>query len=132
MGELLRSSGARADLVLAPEAARALFLYSWPLNVRELAQTLASALVLAGSGPLELLHLPPGIRAALVDPDRWREGLATPPRLSDAEAKRRDQLTALLREHRGNVSAVARVLGRSRMQVHRWLKRYGLDSRSFH
>ncbi len=41
-------------------------------------------------------------------------------------AARRDQLAALLAEHQGNISAVARAMGKARMQIQRWLKRYGL------
>jgi transposase-like protein len=38
---------------------------------------------------------------------------------------------ALLTEHGGNVSAVARAARRSRVQVHRWLRRLGLDTARF-
>jgi transposase-like protein len=36
-----------------------------------------------------------------------------------------------LREHAGNISAVARTLGKARVQIQRWVKRYGLDPESF-
>lgn len=36
-------------------------------------------------------------------------------------------LRALLTEHVGNVAAVGRVYGKERQQVHRWMKRYGID-----
>lgn len=39
-------------------------------------------------------------------------------------------LSALLAEHGGNVSAVARAMGKARMQVQRWIRRYGLSTRS--
>jgi sigma-54 dependent transcriptional regulator, acetoin dehydrogenase operon transcriptional activator AcoR len=38
-----------------------------------------------------------------------------------------DELRALLQRHRGNIAAVGRELGKERMQVHRWLKRYNID-----
>ncbi len=38
-----------------------------------------------------------------------------------------DELRALLERHRGNVAAVGRELGKERMQIHRWLKRYNID-----
>jgi len=38
----------------------------------------------------------------------------------------RDELVSLLKEHKGNVTAVARVLGKARVQVQRWMKRYHL------
>jgi len=37
------------------------------------------------------------------------------------------ELRALLERHRGNIAAVGRELGKERMQVHRWLKRYNID-----
>ena len=36
-------------------------------------------------------------------------------------------LEGLIREHRGNVAAVARVLGKDRAQIHRWLQMFGID-----
>ncbi|MEM9193749.1 MAG: hypothetical protein AAGF12_31530, partial [Myxococcota bacterium] len=37
------------------------------------------------------------------------------------------ELRQLLQQHGGNIAAVGRVLGKERMQVHRWLKRYAID-----
>ena len=52
---------------------------------------------------------------------------ATPPvaprRPPPTEAELRD----LLSRHRGNIAAVGRDLGKERMQVHRWMKRYGIS-----
>jgi transposase-like protein len=31
--------------------------------------------------------------------------------------------------HGGNVSEVARAMGKARMQIHRWIKRFDLDPR---
>jgi transcriptional regulator of acetoin/glycerol metabolism len=36
-----------------------------------------------------------------------------------------------LREHHGNVTAVAKSLGKARMQVHRWMRRYNIEPRTF-
>ena len=44
---------------------------------------------------------------------------------------RQEQILALLREHQGNIAAVARHMGKARMQVQRWLKRYGIDPERF-
>ena len=38
-----------------------------------------------------------------------------------------EELRALLVRHKGNVAAVGRELGKERMQVHRWLKKYGIS-----
>jgi transcriptional regulator of acetoin/glycerol metabolism len=41
--------------------------------------------------------------------------------------ERREQLAATLAAHRGNVSAIARSLGKARSQVQRWSRDHGLD-----
>ncbi|MBW2527745.1 MAG: sigma 54-interacting transcriptional regulator [Deltaproteobacteria bacterium] len=42
-----------------------------------------------------------------------------------------EQLRDALARHRGNVAAVGREFGKERMQVHRWMKRYGIDPNDF-
>jgi transcriptional regulator of acetoin/glycerol metabolism len=41
------------------------------------------------------------------------------------------ELVELLTRHQGNVSAIARDLGKERIQIHRWLKRHGLSPDDF-
>jgi transcriptional regulator with GAF, ATPase, and Fis domain len=48
-----------------------------------------------------------------------------PPR--DSGPPTEEELRSLLALHKGNVAAVGREFGKERMQVHRWLKRYGID-----
>jgi len=105
-------------------AARALFRHPWPLNVRELEKALAMAVTLSGADRVDLPHLPP-----LAGPAG--EAAAPPRVLSDDHAKRRDELLALLREHHGNITAVAKALGKARMQVHRWMRRYNIEPAAF-
>lgn len=50
---------------------------------------------------------------------------AAPPR--DSSPPTEEELRSLLAFHKGNVAAVGREFGKERMQVHRWLKRYGID-----
>jgi transcriptional regulator of acetoin/glycerol metabolism len=104
---------------LHPRAARALLCHDWPGNVRELEQCLVTAVVLAGDeGQIELEHLSPAAQRALEGP-------------AAEDAARRGELVALLTEHRGNVSAVAKAMGKARMQIQRWLKRYDIDAERF-
>ena len=42
-----------------------------------------------------------------------------------------EELRALLVRHNGNVAAVGRELGKARMQIHRWMKRYGIEVDEF-
>ena len=99
-------------------ALRALLVHDWPHNVRELAKALETALVLS-DGVIDVVHLPPEIGAALDGP--------APGVLGPQETEQRDELVALLRKHRGNVTAVARALGKATMQIRRWIEKYGLD-----
>ncbi|MDI1447444.1 sigma 54-interacting transcriptional regulator [Polyangium sp. 6x1] len=104
---------------IRPRAARAMLRHDWPGNVRELEKCLGTAVVLAGEeGLLEIEHLPAAVQRAL-------EGLST------EESARRDELVALLREHGGNITAVAKAMGKARMQVQRWMKRYGIEAERF-
>jgi transcriptional regulator with GAF, ATPase, and Fis domain len=83
------------------DAARALLRHSWPLNVRELEKALSAAAVFSRGERVELEHLPEAVRAAppaAPAPARPEGG---------ADAKRREELIALLREHAGNVTTVA-------------------------
>jgi len=111
----------RGDVKLSPEAARALLEHDWPLNVRELEQALAGALALSGTGAILLEHLPEALRPT-GEP---------PPQLTEEQARHRDELIALLREHRGNLSAVARAVGKGRTQVARWVSRYRIDATTY-
>ena len=108
------ASGRRAPgLRIARDAARALFRWSWPHNVRELEKALALGVALAAEARIDLAHLPEGVRTApepLPDP---MAGVAARP-LSEADVTRRTELIELLRTHHGNVSAVARQMGVAR------------------
>jgi transcriptional regulator with AAA-type ATPase domain len=107
------------------DAARLLLRYPWPLNVRELEQALATAQVLAGAEPVRAEHLPDTVRSGRPP------GAPRPIVLSETDQKVRDQVVAALREHQGNVSAVARALDKDRKQIQRWIKRFGLDPSTY-
>ena len=121
---------ASSRVTFTPDAARALLLHRWPLNVRELEKCLSGAIVLARDGVVGLEHLPASVRDA-------REGTSattpSPPRLSkqEEERHRHDELVELLRKHDGNVTAAAREMHKPRTQVQRWLRRLGIDPLSF-
>ncbi|MFT3691681.1 MAG: sigma 54-interacting transcriptional regulator [Kofleriaceae bacterium] len=107
------------------DAARLLLRYPWPLNIRELEQALATAQVLAGTEPVRAEHLPDTVRSGRPP------GAPRPVVLSETDQKVRDQVVAALREHQGNVSAVARALDKDRKQIQRWIKRFGLDPSTY-
>jgi len=107
------------------DALRQMFAYDWPLNVRELEQALSSAVVLAGDEAIALQHLPDSVR----NPPRkaGNAAAATPAKLSTEDEQRRDELVAQLQAHTGNISAVARAMGKDRKQIQRWVKRFQLN-----
>ena len=107
------------------DAARLLLRYPWPLNVRELEQALATAQVLAGPELVRGEHLPDSVRTGRPP------GSPRPVVLSEIDQKVRDQVVAALREHQGNVSAVARALDKDRKQIQRWIKRFNLDPATY-
>jgi transcriptional regulator of acetoin/glycerol metabolism len=94
------------------------------MNVRELEQCLRASAVLAESGLVTVRELPPSILDA---PGEQAEVVAL-----DAEDEALlKELTQKLKETRGNVSEVARLMGKARQQVQRWLRRFNLDPTTF-
>lgn len=116
---LLKRIAPEQEHTFEREALWAIALYHWPRNIRELEQALAGASARAESGIICLRNLPQPVVDALH---------AEPP--SDEDALREDLLKAL-RAHKGNVSATAREMGKARVQIRRWCKRFGVDPASF-
>jgi DNA-binding NtrC family response regulator len=109
-----------------PAAAVRLFRHDWPLNVRELQNVLTAASVLARDGVIAEEHLSRSLR----EPPSAANGAEAAP-LSTEGSLQREALVQLFRRHRGNVSAVAREMGKARTQIQRWIKRYGLNPRDY-
>lgn len=110
------------------EAARALLTYAWPRNIRQLENTLRGAVALSTDSIL-LEHLPQELRQPEIRPPEGAE----PPRGHKRGGPKPtlEALVDLLRLHHGNVSAVARALGTTRAQIHRWTKRHGVTLEKF-
>jgi DNA-binding NtrC family response regulator len=121
-------------LRLDPAAGRRLLTYDWPLNIRELAQCLSVSAALSVRGVIEAEHLAFPTTSAGPVTSAMRTAAPRPPPAADEpddpEALRRS-LVALLEQHRGNVSHVARDMGKARMQIHRWMRRFELDPDAF-
>jgi transcriptional regulator with PAS, ATPase and Fis domain len=119
---LKRHAGAvAAQYRITADACTALFKRLWPLNVRELDRTLQSALVLAAeTKEIDLDHIggPPG-----------SEGASEV--VGQMSQKLRERLLDALARHSGNVSAVARDMGKARMQIHRWMDQFSIDPETF-
>jgi sigma-54 dependent transcriptional regulator, acetoin dehydrogenase operon transcriptional activator AcoR len=108
---------------LSRAAARALFRHRWPLNVRELEQVLRSALATATGAELAASDV--RLLAEPVAAEAEVPAGATPAQ------DPRERIVALLGQHAGNVTAVARALATSPAQVRRLLARYGLAAADY-
>jgi len=139
---LKRHFASRAEQIsFSSDAARALLLYDWPRNIRELEKCITAAAVLARGESIQLAHLPEPLRAAPSKPQARPPPLARTEvvagdagelQLGESDQRRREEILNLLREHSGNITAVARALGKARFQVQRWIKRYRIDIKEFH
>lgn len=128
--ELARADPAAAQVnyQFTVDAGLALLRDAWPWNLRELVQHLRRGVVLAPSPLLtrELLGLDNGTRIA-----REPHALGTPERNLDADLNLKRELVSALETHGGNVTNVARAMGKKRMQIHRWLRRFELQPKAF-
>jgi DNA-binding NtrC family response regulator len=115
--------GTADNPIISPEVGLRLLRHSWPLNVRELEQSLLRAWALASGGTVEADHL-------RLD-ERPTEATPAGPVLSAEEQALRGRIIAELTAADGNVAEVARRLGKARMQLHRWMRRFAIDPRSF-
>ena len=107
--------------------------YDWPFNIRELDSAIRRAVSLA-DGVLDESHLPADASKGADEGSNLHQGARSD---TDAGSTARGAappeatLRAMLVLHQGNVAAVARQLGKDRVQIHRWMKRYGLEADEF-
>jgi DNA-binding NtrC family response regulator len=103
-----------------PKARAALYSYSWPGNVRQLRNSMESAVVLCKSSLITLDDLPPNVRG-----ESGEEALRLPLGASLAEVEKEVIRSTLARES-GNKSRTAEILGIGRKTLHRKIEEYGL------
>ena len=127
IASLLRRHAKGSDVKISAEALRLMLRHPWPLNIRELEHALRAALALAPER-ISAETLPAALRAAPLAPTAQK---AAPPAgrpLTPEQAARRDELCALLAKHRGNISEVARAMGKDRVQIRRWMRAFGISA----
>lgn len=107
----------RRAVALTPEALAALEAYEFPGNVRELANIIERAVIVAEGTRLEAADLPDSLHAALASQQR-RTRRQT---LAELEA---DYIVETLAAAKGNKSEAARLLGISRKNLYEKLARY--------
>jgi transcriptional regulator with GAF, ATPase, and Fis domain len=129
LSEFFRRHGKRELQVTFPFM-MALLHYDWPYNVRELESCAKRCVVLTNGEALGEDMLTDDIAREMQD-----YGLefiqAEPGKDQDASTPSQADIVALLERHQGNVAAVGRDLGKARMQIHRYLKRYGIDINNY-
>ena len=136
---VLRRHGVTGDK-LTPAALRALERHPFPGNVRELEHALERALILAGSDPVDVEHLP--FARAGVGSGGAAGGAAAagsgagsgapawvpeiPPEGLSLEVLERELIIRSLERARGNKSQAARLLGLTRRTLYSRMERHGL------
>lgn len=136
----LRRHG-RPELVPSFQFMLGMLHYDWPYNVRELEAAVKRCVALVEGNRLDGEHLPPQVAEAMQEYGNRRsvDRLSSDSgpvghfdRVSATPSSRNtvpdeQQLRDLLRTHAGNIAAVGRELGKARMQIHRWMKRYNIE-----
>ena len=111
----------KARCKVDPDAVRAFLTYDWPGNIRELANVLERAQVLAEDNTITLDDLPENM--LLIAPPAGNS--ATDP-LNLAQMEHRC-VRAALEQARGNKAHAARALGISRRSLYRLMEKYRLE-----
>jgi DNA-binding NtrC family response regulator len=106
-----------------PEAMRALQSYRWPGNIRELANVLERAQILAEDNLLTLGDLPETLQTAPPPTE-----VSSPDTLNLHEMERRNVQAALQRA-KGNKVHAAKLLGITRRALYRLITKYGLEGK---
>jgi transcriptional regulator with GAF, ATPase, and Fis domain len=131
--QTLASAGGR-PVVLSADAAEAMLLWGFPLNVRELQSLVGSYQALHGDDTLDialLARLAPEMAAPIASRKRGLNEAPSKSTLPPGAQSERTRLRALLEASGGNVAQVAETLGKPRAQIYRWMKSMGLSPEKF-
>jgi DNA-binding NtrC family response regulator len=122
----------RGLMKIEPEALRLLCGYDWPGNIRELANVLERAQILAEGDTITADDLPESV-VQLSKPGAAAEALpgagaapARPVSPDDLDAVEKRHVADVLRRHHGNTVQAAKALGVSRRTIYRLIEKYGL------
>ena len=112
------------DVMHVPQAVRRVVL---PNDAPE------SIAALTAPGPRAQRSVTPDTRSTqpAISPPAERPGWGSATRRGENNDALREELLRQLRTQRGNISEVARLMGRTRMQIHRWMKKFAIDPETF-
>jgi DNA-binding NtrC family response regulator len=136
LGALLEKHGP-PGMRLSPAAVRLLCRWRWSRNIRELEQAIRLALATQSDGCIQAGDLPEELACTAPQGSAFEcrvPDSMLPPALGDDHRSPKsleNELIAHLRTCGGNISEVARAMRCSRAQIHRWLKRFGLEPATF-
>lgn len=109
-----------ADAEIGADVMNLFRSHPWPGNVRQLHNTLRTALALADGAPVSELHLPQDFLDEMMQEPRHETVAAS------LDGMAAEAIRAALQNHAGNVAAASRQLGISRNTLYRKLKSMGL------
>jgi transcriptional regulator with GAF, ATPase, and Fis domain len=125
--EEIGSSVARRAAGISRQAEACLLSYSWPGNARELRNVLERATILCDGGLITTDHLPSDV-AARAAPGAERAIPPPPLGTLDLNSAERELIVKALEAAHHNRTQAARLLGLTRPQLYRRLRRHGLAS----
>ncbi len=119
---------------LTEEVCRLLLSYQWPGNIRQLKNTIRSALALCDDNLITLADLPPEIGESQVSPSEGSPSRAAtyPLPVIDREefSKEHNEILTALETNRWNVTKTAKSLSISRNALYQRMKRLGISTKS--
>lgn len=121
---LCDEESAEESITIAPAAMQALIEHDWPGNIRELRNTLRTAIAFAEAGRIEVQHLPHMIVRGM--PERKIASCPVPQPATPAPTDERTQILAELERNHWRIATTASSLGISRNTLYRKLRRHGL------
>jgi NtrC-family two-component system response regulator AlgB len=107
--------GEGRDYSVSPEADKALRAYRWSGNVRELENVIQRAVLLAGNGVIDLIHLP----------DEVRDALQKPVQAMSLEEVEKEHIKKVL-QHAKDYDEAANILGIDRATLWKKRKKFSL------
>ncbi len=119
--EFARENGKQVEGIDA-RARAALHRHSWPGNIRELRNSIESAVVMAKGSIITAEDLPPSIVPEGEDTDYIKIELG-----ASLDTAEREIIRTTLTANKGNKTKTATVLGIGRKTLHRKIAEYGLD-----